>query len=87
MIALVWVVAAEVYNVPLPVPLLHVALLHILDFTVELYWCVLSLKKNLNASRPSEHPPVRGGNVKKFRWDHRLHRQNLFKAFKRVLLW
>ena len=34
-------------------------------------------KKNLNASRPSEHPPVRGGNVKTFfRWDHsRLHIQ------------
>ena len=29
------------------------------------------LKKNLNASRPSEHP-VRGENVKTFRWDHRL---------------
>ena len=24
------------------------------------------LKKNLNASRPSEHPPVRGGDVKTF---------------------
>ena len=24
-------------------------------------------KKNLNASRPSEHPPVRGENVKTFR--------------------
>ena len=24
------------------------------------------LKKNVNASRPSEHPPVRGGNVKTF---------------------
>ena len=24
------------------------------------------LKKNLDASRPSEHPPVRGGNVKTF---------------------
>ena len=24
-----------------------------------------SLKKNLNASRPSEHPPVRGGEVSK----------------------
>ena len=23
-----------------------------------------SLKENLNASRPSEHPPVRGGNIK-----------------------
>ena len=30
------------------------------------------LKKNLNASRPSEYPLVRGGNVKMFRWDHRL---------------
>ena len=29
-------------------------------------------KKILNASRPSEHPPVRGENVKTFRWDHRL---------------
>ena len=34
-------------------------------------------EKNLNASRPSEHPPVRGGNVKTLRWDHRLQRQNL----------
>ena len=32
-------------------------------------WC---LKKNLNASRPSEQPLVRGKNVKTFRWDHRL---------------
>ena len=30
------------------------------------------LKKNLNASRPSEHPPVRGENVKTLRCDHRL---------------
>ena len=30
------------------------------------------LKQNLNASRPSEHPPVRGENVKTFGWDHRL---------------
>ena len=30
-----------------------------------------SLKQNLNASRPSEHPPVRGENVKTFGWDHR----------------
>ena len=30
------------------------------------------LKKNLNASRPSEHPSVRGEKVKAFRWDHRL---------------
>ena len=34
-------------------------------------------KKNLNASRPSEHPPVRGENVKTFRRDHRLEIQNL----------
>ena len=29
------------------------------------------LKNNLIASRPSEHPPVRGENVKTFRWDHK----------------
>ena len=40
--------------------------------------------KNLNASRPSEHPPVREKNVKTFRWDHTLQIQNLFMAFKRV---
>ena len=28
--------------------------------------------------RPSEHPPVRGKNVKTFRRDHRVQRQNLF---------
>ena len=28
-----------------------------------------SLKNNLNAPRPSEHPPVRGENVKTFSWD------------------
>ena len=33
---------------------------------------ICCLKKNLNASRPSEHPPVREKNVKTFRWDHRL---------------
>ena len=33
------------------------------------------LTKNQNAPRPSEHPPVRGGNVKTFRWDHRLQIQ------------
>ena len=36
------------------------------------------LKKNLNASRPYEHSPVRGKSVKTFRWDHKLQRQNLF---------
>ena len=34
------------------------------------------LKKKLNASRPSEHPPVRGKSVKTFRLDHRLQRHN-----------
>ena len=33
-----------------------------------------TLKKNQNAPRPSEHPPVKGENVKTFRWDHRLQR-------------
>ena len=35
-------------------------------------YCKYCLKKNLNASRPSEHPPVRRKNVKTFRWDHKL---------------
>ena len=47
----------------------------------------LSYLQNLNASRPSEHPPVRGKNVKTFTWDHRLQRQNPFMAFKRVPRW
>ena len=42
---------------------------------------------NVNASKPSEHSPVRGENVKTFRWDHRLQRQNLLMAFKRVPRW
>ena len=33
---------------------------------------LLLLKKNQNAPRPSEHPPVKGKNVKTFRWDYRL---------------
>ena len=46
---------------------------------------ILFFKKNLNASRPSEHPSVRGEkNVNAFRWDHGLQIQNLFMAFKRV---
>ena len=36
------------------------------------------LKKKLDASRPSEHPPVRGENVKKFRCAKSKTRQNLF---------
>ena len=47
----------------------------------------LGFKKKLNASRPSEHPQVRGENVKTFRWDHRLQIQNLSMAFKRVPRW
>ena len=43
------------------------------------------LKKNQSALRPSEHPPVRGENVKTFRWDQRLQIQNLFMVFKQVL--
>ena len=35
------------------------------------------LKKNVNASRPSEHPSIRGENVKTFGWDHRLQVQNI----------
>ena len=51
-------------------------------------FAVNCLKKNLDASRPSEHPPVRRKNVETSRWDHRLQIQNLFMAFKRVpLLW
>ena len=41
--------------------------------------CVVFVEKNLNASRHCEHPPARGGgDVKTFRWDHRLQKQNLF---------
>ena len=47
-----------------------------------------AVKKTQNAPRPSEHPPVRGGgDVKTFRWDHRLQIQNLSMAFKRVPRW
>ena len=43
----------------------------------------------LNASRSSsEHPPVRGENVKTFGWDRGLQIiQNFFMAFKRVPRW
>ena len=37
----------------------------------------MRFKKILNASRPSEHPPVGGENVKTLRWDHSLQIQNL----------
>ena len=30
---------------------------------------LLFIKKNLKASRPSEHPPVKRKNAKTFRWD------------------
>ena len=36
-------------------------------------YCIF--EENLNASRPSEHAPVAGKNVKTFRWDHRLQRR------------
>ena len=39
-----------------------------------LYIRCLLLNKNLNSSRPSEDPPVRGENVKTFRGNHRLQR-------------
>ena len=45
--------------------------------TIHTYILVLLFscsKQNLNASRPSEHPLVRGENVKTFRWNHRLLR-------------
>ena len=38
-------------------------------------WC---LKKNLNASRLSEHP-TQGGNIETLRWDHRLPRHGFGK--------
>ena len=40
-------------------------------------------EKSERAYYRTEHPPVRGGNVKTFiRWDHRLQIQNLSMAFK-----
>ena len=42
-------------------------------------------KEKSERIRPSEHP-TQGENVKTLRWDHRLQRQNIFMAFKRVLL-
>ena len=45
------------------------------------------LKKNLNASKPSEHTPDRKKNVRTFRWEHRLQIQNLLMAFKWVPRW
>ena len=52
--------------------------------SVSMYACVCISKKNLNAFRSSGHPPVRGENVKTFRWDHRLQRPNRFMVCKRV---
>ena len=38
--------------------------------------------ESIYLSRPSEHPPVRGGEMsKRLGGDHRLQRQNLFMAF------
>ena len=33
--------------------------------------CAVGFKKNMNASRPSEHPPARGEHVKTFRWEYK----------------
>ena len=45
------------------------------------------VNENLNASRPSGHPPVWRKNVKAFRWDHMLQRPNHFMVFKRASRW
>ena len=50
--------------VPLPSSLCMASTAYVLSFR-------MVFEKKLNASRPSEHPPVRGKNVKTFRWDHR----------------
>ena len=65
----------------------HLDLLRIPQSGMLIHTSAHCLKKNLNASRPSEHPPVRWKNVKTFRWNHRLQIQNLFMAFKRVPRW
>ena len=44
-----------------------------------------SLKKNQSTPRPSEHPPVKGGEMsKRLGGIKRLQIQNLFMAFKQV---
>ena len=50
---------------------------------------LLYLKKNQNATRPSEHPPVRGGGgmSKRLGGIKGCKLQNLFMAFKRVPRW
>ena len=45
------------------------------------------LKKNLNASRPSEHPSVRGGNIKTIGWDHRLQITGLPNKWESIFKW
>ena len=68
-------------NVPAPVCLPHVAPLTGVDGGTKIILPYIALssshlidrrvlfKENLNASRPSKHPPVRGEHVKTFRWD------------------
>ena len=56
---------------------------HVLCVIVPFFLSFLSLMNNQNAPRPSEYPS-QGGNVKTFRWDHRLQIQNIFMTFKRV---
>ena len=59
------------------VPFLSFMFCSVFVFILSLEVC-RCLKKNLNPSRFSEHPPIRGKNVKMFKLDHRLQRQNLF---------
>ena len=52
--------------------LLSFIIIYVFNYVLIMF---LFFKKNLNASRPSEHPSIRGENVKTFRWDHRLQTQ------------
>ena len=58
-------------------------LIRLLIVSADYYSITVFLKKNLNASRPSEHP-TQGENVKTLRWVHRLQRLNIFMVFIRV---
>ena len=64
-----------------------VVMCNLINTYIHTYSVLWYLKENQNALRPSEHPPVRGENVKTIRSDHRLQIQNLFIAFKRFPLW
>ena len=64
---------------------IHYSLLYIISHARvrNTFYTPYCLKKNLNASRSSEHPSIREENVKTFRWNHsRLQIiQNLFMSF------